>query len=412
MLRGTVHPDFAPVRDALALCVPRRGPGGAAVAVYHHGEKVVDLAIGTADAHGRPFTEDTLAVSMSTTKGVTATALHALVARGDVALDDPVARHWPEFAANGKARISVRNALAHQAGLHEVAPLVARFEELFDWEHMVRALERATPVYEPGTDFGYHAFTYGWLLGELVRRVTKRATFAEALDEVLARPLGLRGLYVGVPDAEMHRVADLVGYRTLPRIPGRVRRAAARALGVGAGLARMNTSFEEAGRALFPPGIDAADLNDPAFRRASMPAVNGHFDARSLARLYAPLAGDGSIDGARLVRREDIARMRDDHNGFVALCRVIPFPLRIGLGYHRIISLGLRLPIGRRTRDLGVASPSAFGHFGIGGSGGWADPERHLSVGLVTNTFFGRLPMDLRTVAIATAAAYAADRRG
>lgn len=411
-MRGYVHPDFERVRDALALSVPSRGPGGAAVAVYHRGEKVVDLATGTRDEAGNPFTEDSLAISMSTTKGVTATALHALIATGEVELDAKVARYWPEFAAGGKGEITVAQALSHQAGLHEVAPLVRRFSDFYDWDTMVHALERAEPTFEPGTSFGYHAFTYGWLLGEIIRRVRATKTFPEALESVLAKPLGLTGLYIGVPEHALSRVADFVGVRRLPKLSPVTRATVGRVLTTAARALRVNTDMEESARALFPPGIEDVSLNDPDLRRASMPAVNGHFDARSLARLYAPLAGDGTIDGVRLVPRDDIARMRDENNGFLALCRVIPFPLRIGLGYHRIITLGLRSRFDSIEVDCGVSSPSALGHFGIGGSGGWADPERELSVGLVTNTFFGKLPMDLRTVAIATAAARSADLRG
>lgn len=409
-MRGTVHPDFEVVRDALGLYVRDGRPGGAAVAVYHRGEKVVDLAIGTADERGRPFETDSLAVSMSTTKGVTATAMHVLLDRGQVEYDAPIARYWPGFARAGKGRITIRQALAHQAGLHEVAPLIEHFEQLYDWETMVDALERAVPVHEPGTDFGYHAFTYGWLIGEVVRRVVGTATFPEALDAVLAKPLGLDGLFVGVPDHAMHRVADVVGFRHVPEFPSGLSRAFVRTVDTAARVAGMNLEFEEAVRALLPDGIERLDLNEPRFRRASLPAMNGHFDARSLARIYAALSGDGSIDGVRLVRPSEVKRMWTEHNGFLAACRVVPFPLRIGLGYHRIVSLGLRMPFGDKL-DVGVASPQAFGHFGIGGSGAWADPERELSVGVVTNHFFGKLPMDLRTVGIATAAAYAADRR-
>ncbi len=140
-----------------------------------------------------------------------------------------------------------------------------------------------------------------------------------------------------------------------------------------------------------------------------LPSVNGCYDARSLAKLYAVLAHGGSLDGVRLLSKEAIVRASTDQNA--AIDRVIPFPLRVKMGYHRPISLGLPIRIAGKRIDLGVASPEAFGHFGFGGSGAWADPERDLAVGLVTNTFFGRLPFDLRTVAIATAAAHAADRR-
>ncbi|MCC6647619.1 MAG: beta-lactamase family protein [Polyangiaceae bacterium] len=410
-MRGHVHRDFEAVASALRLSVPRAGPGGAAVAVYHRGEKVVDLALGTRDRAESPFEPDTLAISMSTTKGVTATALHVLVDRGEVSLDAPVARYWPEFAARGKGAITVRHALAHQAGLYLVAPLVERFEDLYDWDAMQRRLADAEPAHAPGAASGYHAFTYGWLIGEIVRRVAGTPTFSEALAELVARPLGLDGLFVGVPEGELARVAEIVGVSRLPELSRRGARVGRRLVGGALRALGAPTDVDDAAGALFPPGITRVDLGSRELRRAELPAVNGHFDARSLAKLYAALAGGGSIDGARLLSRATIEEARRDQSGYFSLCRVIPFPLRMKLGYHRAISLGVRVPALGTTLDVGVASPASFGHFGFGGSGGWADPERELSVGLVTNTFFGRLPMDLRAVAVATAAAWAADRR-
>lgn len=410
-MQGFVHPDFLAVRDALALCVPRAKPGGAAVTVYHRGEKVVELAAGTRDLSGAPFDVGSLALSMSTTKGVTATLLHVLVDRGLVSLDAPVARYWPAFAARGKARITVRQALAHQAGLYRVADLVTRFDELNDWELMVQRIADAEPAHVPGDDFGYHAFTYGWLIGEIVRRVATTATFSVALDELLARPLALDGLFIGVPDHAMPRVADMVGRQVLPALPRRWKHALRGALGFGTTRLGLNTDVDDAIGALFPPGIVGTNLNDGAFRRAAIPAVNGHFSASSLAKVYAALVGDGSVGGATLMSQRTIDEARRDHTGYFAMCRVIPFPLRMKLGYHRAISLGVRVPAFGRKLDVGVPSPQSFGHFGFGGSGAWADPERNLAVGLVTNTFFGRLPLDLRTVVIATAAARAADTR-
>lgn len=410
-MRGFVHPEFEPVREALRLCVPEGRPGGASVSVYHRGRLVVDLATGSRNEAGYPFETDTLSVSMSTSKGVSATALHVLVDRGIVDLDAPVARYWPRFAKNGKGRITVRQALAHQAGLHAIEPLIDRFEEMYDWDRMVRALEEAAPLHEPGEDFGYHAFTFGWLVGEIARRALGVETFPEVIDQLLAKPLSLDGLFVGVPDGELHRVSDMVGPRSLPPVPRALGRAFAKTLSVGADCLGANVEFHETELALFPPGVSRADLNAREFRQASLPAVNGHFDARSLAKLYAALASGGTIDGVRLISSRTVDEARRDHNGYFTMCRVVPFPLRMKLGYHRAISLGLRFPFFGKSFDVGVASPNAFGHFGFGGSGAWADPERELAVALTTNTFFGRLPLDLRTVVIATAAAYAADQR-
>ena len=407
-MRGSHPPEFAAVREALALCVPKDAPGGAAVCVYHRGERVVDLATGTRNPAGDPFETHTLALSMSTSKGVTATLMHVLLDRGLLEIDAPVARYWPEFGQAGKASITIRQLLSHQAGLHVVAPLVRHARDMLEWDRMIHALERAEPVHRPGEDFGYHAFTFGWLCGELAQRATGKP-FQELLRTYLAEPLGLEGLYIGVPESELPRVATFVGPRRLPMLPTGLASATKRTLHVATRLLGLNTEIDEATHALFPPGLAELDLNDPSFLRAVLPSVNGCYDARSLAKLYAVLAHGGSLDGVRLLSKEAIVRASTDQNA--AIDRVIPFPLRVKMGYHRPISLGLPIRIAGKRIDLGVASPEAFGHFGFGGSGAWADPERDLAVGLVTNTFFGRLPFDLRTVAIATAAAHAADRR-
>ncbi len=259
-MRGHVHRDFHAVREALRLCVPREGPGGAAVTVYHRGEKVVELATGTRDEAGAPFELDTLAISMSTTKGVTATALHVLIDRGEVSLDAPVARYWPEFGARGKAATTVRQALAHQAGVYRIRPLVARFEELHDWDAMARRVADAEPARPSGAKTAYHAFTFGWLIGEVVRRVVGAATFSEALQQLVARPLGLRGLLVGVPDDALGRVADVVGARRLPVLGPRA--AGALSLVARRALSRLGavTDVDDAVQALFPPGITGVDL--------------------------------------------------------------------------------------------------------------------------------------------------------
>jgi CubicO group peptidase (beta-lactamase class C family) len=400
---GFVAPGFEAVRRALELCVPRRGPGGAAVSVYHRGKRVVELALGTRNRAGAPFLPETLCLTFSTTKGVTATLLHVLVDRGIVDLEAPVARYWPEFATNGKARVTVRQVLTHRAGLHLTTPLLTSARELLDWGTMIRAIERAKPSHTPGADFAYHAFTFGFILGEVAQRATSKS-LATLLDEHLAAPLGLTGLYIGVPTDALPRCSEFVGVVAAPE----ARRAAAGALRIASRAFGFAARLEEAWETLFPPDLFALDLNDPALLGAAIPAANGMFDAPSLARLYAMLANGGELDGVRLLSREAIRRASTDQNGFID--RIIPFPLRVKMGYHRPISLGIRFEVAGHRMDLGTASPNAFGHFGIGGSGAWADPERNLAVGLVTNCFAGRLPIDLRTVAICTAAAAAADR--
>src|SRR4030095_8200051 len=169
MLQGSLHPDFAPVGVSLARIIPRRAPGGAAVCVYHGGEKVVDIWGGTRDAAGNPWQADTLSLSFSTTKGVASTLLHVLADHGHIDYDARVADYWPEFAEAGKDAIKVRHLLCHEAGLYAISERGDHGREMLDGEQMVRRLAAAKPRHAPGAAHGYHALTYGWLVGELAR---------------------------------------------------------------------------------------------------------------------------------------------------------------------------------------------------------------------------------------------------
>ncbi|MEV5589826.1 serine hydrolase domain-containing protein [Nonomuraea pusilla] len=213
--RGETAPGFEAVRETFEAQLPGEREAGAAVAVYLHGRKVVDLWGGVADpATGRPWERDTLQVVFSTTKGVTAACAHLLAERGELDLDAPVAAYWPEFAANGKDRLPVRWLLTHQAGLPAIDRPVTPAQALA-WEPMVTALAAQRPLWEPGTGHGYHAHTYGWLVGEVVRRVSGRS-LGTYLAEEIAAPLGL-DLWIGLPAAELPRVSRLV---TDPAGPG------------------------------------------------------------------------------------------------------------------------------------------------------------------------------------------------
>jgi CubicO group peptidase (beta-lactamase class C family) len=400
MLEGYIHPDFSDVARVLRRQLPnaQRGrAGGAAVCVYHRGEVVVDCWGGTRDARGTPWQEDTIALSFSTTKGVASTLLHVLADRGLVDVDRPVAEYWPEFAAGGKQRISVRQVLCHEAGLYRIRGLVDDAARMLDWKHMCDALAASSPCHEPGAAHGYHAWTYGWLVGEIAQRVTGRR-FSELLASELAEPLGLDGCYVGVPPAAMGRRAEPVGGRAaFSRLRlGGVVPAAGRALARGFALARIDYDLAEARAALVPAGIERLDFGSEAWAAATVPAANGMFTARSLARLYAMLAGGGTIDGVRLLSQETIERASRVQNRGIG--RVVPYPLQWRLGYHRVNTLGVRVPRG-------------FGHSGFGGSGAWADPERHLALGMVLNSGTGTPFGDLRIVRISTTAIRCADRR-
>jgi len=401
MLHGNVHPDFAKVAHTLRRILPKRGPGGAAVCVYHRGEKVVDVWGGTRDAHGTPWAADTLSISFSTTKGVASTLLHLYADRGLIDYDTAVAEYWPEFAQQGKEGITVRQVMCHEAGLYGISDMLEHGSEMLDWDVVCARIAAATPRHAPGTSHGYHALTYGWLVGEIVRRVAGNKPFAELIESELARPLGLEGLYCGVPADQQHRCATLMARgldgdledrrRTTQKILERSEHWQRR-------LSRLGLRYDpsESIAALMAPGMEDLDFNSEAFRAASIPAANGMFTARSLARLYACLAQGGELDGHRLMSYDTLRQAAEEQNRGAG--RVIPISMRWRLGYHRVFAVGARVPGG-------------FGHFGFGGSGGWADPQRNLSVALTVNSGVGTPFGDSRIARIGGSAARCADRR-
>ena len=226
---GFVDPDFTVVADTLRRVVHGRrggGPtaGGGAVAVYWRGELVVDAWTGTRNALGDPWERDTVAMSFSTTKGVIATVLHRLADRGLLDYDDPVAVHWPEFAQAGKSGVTIRHLLSHTAAMHRSRGLADRPEQILDWDHMVTALAAARPAWEPGTRPAYHALTFGWLVGEVIRRVGGYPTLSEAVRCEIVDPLGGGPMFIGVPVTSRIGVAQLLG-TAAQRQPLRPRRS-------------------------------------------------------------------------------------------------------------------------------------------------------------------------------------------
>lgn len=336
---------------------------GLQAAVYIDGELVVDAWAGVADeATGRPVDGDTLFTSWSTTKGFVATCIHILADRGQLDYDAPVATYWPEFAANGKAGVTVRHALTHRAGIPQM-PAAVTPEMMTDWDAMCAAIAAHEPLWEPGTKTGYHAWTFGWILGEIVRRVDGRS-LAHFAQEELCRPLGITDFYLGIPDAVEPRVATL---RQDPQ--------------------HLANTEDSTGlnRAVIPPHVStAAVVNRPDFRRASIPGGGGIMNARAIARHYAMLTNDGSLDGVRILSpgRVDLIRtlQTDEHD------EVFGGPAYKGMGYF----LGGD-PARGGNATMGPAE-SAFGHGGNGGSMGFADPERRLALGLTKN--YMRAPVE------------------
>jgi len=403
-----VHRSFRGVADAFRKQLPVGGPGGAALCIYHQGELALDVWAGTRDRQGTPWTPDTLSLSFSTTKGITATLLHILAARGQVDYDAPVARYWPAFAQNGKAAITVRQLLCHEAGLYAIRRMIGSAEEMRDWPHMLERMEQAAPAHAPGSTNGYHGLTFGWLVGGLVEKVSGKP-LAQVLHEELATPLQLDGCYIGVPDGELGRCAQLIAARmpasrnrtadmTVP--PPRRRNGAVRELKklpVRAALGALRASGfdpDSISDGLAPRGMAAFDWNARETLQSCIPGAGGMFNARSLAKIYAALGNDGEFHGARILPRGAVARMAQVQNRERG--HVVPLPMQWRLGYHRVFTTGPR-------------TPHAFGHFGYGGSGAWCDPSRQLAVGYVVNYGVGTPFGDLRMWQINTAAIRAVD---
>ena len=355
---------------------------------------MVDLWAGSRDAEGRPWQADTPALSYSTTKGVSATMLHILADRGLIEYDKPVADYWPEFAQSGKERITVRHILCHEAGLYGIRSIVDSGKRILDWDYMVEALADSVPAHPPGESHGYHALTFGWLVGELIQRVTGRS-FTEVLQTEIAGPLELDCMHIGLPQNQMHKRAQLIApvYRRWAPTEQNVARVA-RPLHRVLRLARLDLS--DMASAMVPRGMEEVDFNSEEFAAVPIPAANGIFTARSLAKMYAALANGGQWNGVRLLSRATLRRATKVQNRGIG--RVIPFPMHWRLGYHRVPTIRVKVPRG-------------FGHFGFGGSGGWADPDRNLSVAMVVNSGTGTPFGDLRMVRIGSAAARCAERR-
>jgi CubicO group peptidase (beta-lactamase class C family) len=377
-VRGTVADGFEAVADAFARNFEQRGERGAAVAVYRDGRKVVDLWAGARDVDGHePWVLDTAQVVRSVTKGVAAAVVLLLHQRGQIDLDAPVGTYWPEFKAAGKERVLVRHLLSHRAGLPVLdRPLTPARAQ--DGVSGPAALAAQAPAWEPGAEHGYHAQTYSWLIGELVRRVTGR-TLGRWVAEEIARPLGL-DLWIGLPAEEAHRVGRLGPIAEPPTAEGgglklRPKRAVVEAYRDPGSLTRR--AFE---------AIDPLpDENDPAYRAAELPASGGISTARALARFYA--ATLGAVDGGpRLFAPATLTLARTEESA--GPDRVLVVPTRFGLGY---------MLHGPASPLLG---PGSFGHPGRGGSLGFADPESGIALGYTTNGMRKGVTADPRAQAL------------
>ena len=379
---GWTAPGFEGVRTAFEKNFAEGLEVGAAFAAYHRGELVADLWGGIADPQtGKPWERDTLILVFSTTKGATAICANKLAQEGRLDVDAAVATYWPEFAQEGKQDIPVRYLLSHRAGLAWVdEPLT--LEQALAWEPMIHALEHQKPSWEPGTAHGYHAITYGYLVGEVVRRITGRSIGSYFREEI-GEPLGL-DFWIGLPEKEEPRVAMLVGNLT-GDLDSADLDADARAA-----IAALMGPDSVMGKALGGGGAFAGEgiWNTRAVHAAEVPAAAGVSDARSLARMYAACIGE--VDGIRLLTPERVA---------IASTQETEGPNTVLMGLDIQFGLGFFLP----SSIVSVGGPRSFGHFGAGGSVGWADPEAGLGFGYVMSKMAMGLAGDDRSLRLVNA---------
>jgi CubicO group peptidase (beta-lactamase class C family) len=366
---GTVERGFEAVRDAFAEG-QAHDEGGAQLCVYRHGRRVVDLWAGTDKRKDRPYTADTITILMSCTKAVTAISLHMLAQRGLVDYDAPVARYWPEFAAKGKGAITVRDSLSHRAGLmsfDEEAGIEG--PALYDWKRCTDALANMEPWWQPGTAYFYHALTFGYLAGEIVRRVSGKSV-GKFVDEQIARPLKI-DLWIGLPAEQENRVAPHI----LP--PTQLNEEQARMLFTGLKM-DLNAKPVRAALSMIRTTAEGIEMiNSREAHAAELPFGNGIANARAMAKLYAACIGE--IDGVRLLTPETVNRVRECQTEGISA----PDSLRplLGQGPQRF-GLGFELP-----RSIApMLGDKSFGHAGAGGRLAFAHPESGTAVAYVCNS--------------------------
>lgn len=373
-IRGTCDERFAKVRDAFEANFAAGREVGASFAMTLDGEPVVDLWAGDAVKDGHPWQADTLVNVYSTTKTMAAICVLVAADRGLLDLDAPVARYWPEFAANGKEGVLVRHVMSHSTGLSGFDPALDDPRALYDWEAITRGLAAQKPWWTPGDGSGYHAVTQGYLQGELIRRTTGKS-IGTFFREEIAEPLGA-DFHIGLDPKHDHRVGELV--------PPTV------ALGA-------NGAFDAdsiAGRTLASCRLDGSEPATIPWRRAEIPAAGGIGNARSVARVHSMLACGGEVDGVRLLSEEMVGRILEEQTNGVD--RVLAVPLRFGMGFGLIDAT---FPLSPNER--------AFFWGGWGGSIAVVDLDARVSIAYVMNRMEANLMGDVRGGALVVTA-YAA----
>lgn len=353
-VEGEVDPRFELVKDAFSRNFDDLGEVGAALCIYYQGRPVVDIWGGFKDAaRAEPWRSDTIVNVWSVSKGFTTLCVHILVEKGLLDLDTPVHKYWPEFAQNGKERVTPRHILSHTSGL-PAFDLPITPEEYYDWDLVTGRLAKQAPLWEPGTRRGYQVKTFGHLAGELIRRVSG-SEVSKAVSTEVVEPIG-GSFFLGVPEAHDHRVAEVI--MAPPQEPE--------------GIDPPDPDSLQARAFNNPSNVKAEIVNSEQWRRAELPGSNGHSDARTIARMYGALAIGGTLDGVRLIGKETLA---DATKETIA-------EVDARLNTEGRIALGFALSGGAYQF---TPNPRAFGYPGRGGHSGFADPDAGIGFGYVAN---------------------------
>ena len=389
MIDGNAKPGFERVAEAFEANFDKKGEIGASVCLTLGGETVVDLWGGAADQKTRaPWTRDTVSIVFSCTKGATAICAHVLASRGKLDIDAPVAGLWPEFAQHGKERVTTRMMLDHSSAVPAVRAKVKE-DGPYDWDYMTGRLADEVPFWEPGTRNGYHGFTFGWTVGEMVRRASGKS-LGTFFREEIAEPLGL-DFWIGLPKEIEPRVAPILPhvYKAADAVTPFMRDLATNKESIPALFYFNNGAWRSGG------------ANSRAGHAAEIGAANGITNARGLAGLYAPLANGGGklVDAKTLARMGEVSMATHDD----ATLRI---PTRFALGFMKSMDnrkRSMAATLWGEDCDSVILGSAAFGHVGAGGSLGFADPAAGLSFGYTMNRMGPGLLMNERGQALVDA---------
>ncbi|OEY95944.1 serine hydrolase domain-containing protein [Acinetobacter qingfengensis] len=381
--RGMCDERFQAVAHVLSQIQPDTTLGGAAISIYFRGEQVAELYTGDAKPD-EPWDAQHMALSYSTGSAVLATLAHILVSQGFLDYDMPIAKYWPEFAQFGKDQITLRHVLSHQSGLYDIRQTISDAQKMLDWQGMLNAYENAAPRFEPGSATAYQALSFGWLVGGTLEKVMQES-LPDLLQKYLVEPLALDGAYFSVPTEQLSRVARPFKKEEDERTPKPRKPLNAdgrRPLSITEKVISLSgINPYDIDDALIPRSMGKFDFYSDEALQAVIPSANGVFTANSLAKIYAMLANKGQWNGREMIKPEifeDLSSIQTH-----ARDKVMPIPMHWRLGYHRVLTLGKRVP-------------TAFGHIGYNGSGGWCDPTRELSFAYIHNFKSGNITGDYR----------------